>query len=140
VSLRAAFERTCRERRLRRTTQRLAVFEELASDPSHPTAESLFDRLRARFPTLSLATVYRTLEAMKREGLVRTVQPVHEPARFDANLDPHQHLVCRACGRIEDVSEAPFSGLRLPAGRIGGFRVEEIGVTLLGRCGDCEGR
>src|SRR5262245_59677607 len=99
----AAFAHRCRERGVRVTAQRLAVYRSLAADPSHPTADAIDRRLRVTMPSLSPATVYRILESLVADGLLRRVSTTGGAGRFDANLTPHQHLICRVCGRMTDV-------------------------------------
>jgi Fur family peroxide stress response transcriptional regulator len=129
------FEGICRGRGIRVTPQRLAVYRALAEDLSHPTAEAVYRRLRVRFAGMSQATVYRTLEFLERESLVRRVSAPEAVARFDANIDSHQHVVCRVCGALTDVSLPELHRSRLP--RVPGFTVEELDIRLVGRCRDC---
>jgi len=129
----ARFEEQCRVRRLRRTPQRLAVFRALARHPGHPTADAVHRDLRRTMPSLSLATVYRTLESLAREGFVRRVGG----GRFDANPLPHQHLVCRACGRLADVAYGPLSALPVPRGELAGFLPEGLDIRIIGLCPQC---
>lgn len=68
-----AFARRCRAHGVRVTTQRLAVYRALAEDPSHPTADAIYQRLRGAMPSLSPATVYRVLESLVQDGLLRRV-------------------------------------------------------------------
>ena len=133
----AGFRQACRDRGIRMTPQRLAVYRALASDASHPTAESLSARLLDRVPGLSQATVYRTLEFLEAENLIRRVSGPESVGRFDAKLEHHQHLVCRVCGSLSDVSLAEFTGPRLP--HVPGFAVEELDIRLVGRCRKCIG-
>ena len=135
----AEFEAQCRSRGVRLTAQRLAVYRALAEDPGHPTADSVYARVRAHLATLSQATVYRILESLEREGLVRRVSTTDAVARFDANLSPHQHLVCRVCGRMADWFAPALAAARLPRERVPGFVVEELDIRLLGRCAGCRG-
>jgi Fe2+ or Zn2+ uptake regulation protein len=133
----AAFAARCRERGVRVTTQRLAIYRALAADTSHPTADAVHRRLRATMPSLSPATVYRILEALVREGLLRRVSTTEGAGRFDANLAPHQHVVCRVCGRMSDVrlpalEAGPAAGPVVP-----GFVVEDVDVRIVGRCETC---
>jgi Fur family peroxide stress response transcriptional regulator len=131
----AEFELQCRARGIRVTPQRLAVYRALSEDLTHPTAESVFSRLRRDFPGLSQATVYRTLEYLERESLIRRVSAPEGVSRFDANLGNHQHLVCRACGSLTDISIPALSRHDLPA--VSGFQVEELDIRLVGRCHGC---
>jgi Fur family peroxide stress response transcriptional regulator len=131
------FEASCRRRGIRLTPQRLAVYRALVADLSHPTAEALYASLALVMPGLSQATVYRTLEFLDSENLIRRVSGPETVGRFDANLERHQHLVCRTCGSLIDVTVSEFDGLKLP--RFRGFSVEEMDIRLVGRCGDCAG-
>jgi Fur family peroxide stress response transcriptional regulator len=131
------FEERCRERGIRVTPQRLAVYRALAADPSHPTAELVHGRLHAGMASLSLATVYRVLEFLESEGLVRRVSSPGSVSRFDANLARHHHLVCRLCGRMEDLEE--IASMRVPFAGIAprGFDVEQLDVHVVGTCASC---
>ncbi len=135
----AEFEATCRARGVRVTPQRLAVYRALAEDLQHPTAEGVFARLRPRMPSLSPATVYRILESLDREGLVRRVSVTDGAGRYDANRGPHQHLVCRVCGRVRDLREPSLDRVGLRRDAVRGFAVEELDIRIVGRCGVCEG-
>jgi Fur family transcriptional regulator, peroxide stress response regulator len=133
----AEFEESCRNRGVRVTPQRLAVYRALVQDVSHPTADSLYKRLKGNFRGLSPATVYRTLEFLERENLIRRVSAPEAVARFDANLAAHQHLVCRICGSMADISLPELSDSKLPT--VSGFVIEELDIKLVGRCGICSG-
>ncbi len=136
----ASFEGLCRARGVRVTAQRLAVYRVLAADASHPSADAVYARLRPRVPGLSRTTVYRVLDTLQGEGLVRRVSTTRGVARYDAITAPHQHLVCRSCGSMEDFVSPALSGLAAPrtAGR--GFRVEELDIRLVGTCARCSGK
>lgn len=133
----ARFEERCRARGLRRTPQRLAVYRALARHPGHPTADAVHRDLRRTMPSLSLATVYRTLESLAREGFVRRVGGGEGGGRFDANPLPHQHLVCRACGRLADVAYGPLSDVPVPRGELAGFLPEGLDIRIIGLCPRC---
>ncbi|MEK6285093.1 MAG: Fur family transcriptional regulator [Acidobacteriota bacterium] len=129
------FEKLCRSRGIRVTAQRLAVYRALAEDLAHPTAESVYSRLSKQLPGLSQATIYRTLLFLETENLIRRVSSPGSIGRFDANVDPHQHLVCRVCGTLEDISVPELHSAVLP--KISGFTVEELDIRLVGRCEEC---
>lgn len=88
---------------LKLTPQRIAIVRALAADPSHPTAQEIFDRLQASMPTMSFATVYNTLDALAQAGLCGSLSLSPGPARFDPNMVPHHHVVCDGCGLVRDV-------------------------------------
>lgn len=133
----AEFARLCRARGVRVTAQRLAVYRALAEDVAHPTADAVYRRLHATMPSLSPATVYRVLETLVREGVLRRVSTTGGAGRFDANLDPHQHLICRVCGRMTDVFPAAVDVGRLAPRVPPGFVVEDVDVRIVGRCAAC---
>jgi Fur family peroxide stress response transcriptional regulator len=132
-----AFARRCREHGVRVTTQRLAVYRALAEDPGHPTADSIYRRLRGAMPALSPATVYRVLESFVRDGLLRRVSTTGGAGRFDANLTPHQHLICRVCGRMSDVHAPTVEVGRVVARARPRFVVEDVDIRIMGRCETC---
>ena len=131
----SAFEKLCRSRGIRVTAQRLAVYRTLAEDLNHPTADSVYKQLKDRIPGMSHATVYRTLEFLERENLIRRVSAPAAVARFDANLEFHQHLSCRICGNLVDVSLPELAKPTLPT--VSDFTVEELDIRLVGRCRRC---
>jgi Fur family peroxide stress response transcriptional regulator len=135
----AAFETQCRSRGLRVTAQRLAVYRAVAEDLSHPTADAVHARVRAQLPMLSPATVYRILESLVRESLVRRASTTGGVARFDANMASHQHLVCRVCGRMKDHFAPGLAATPLPQTPVPGFVIEELDIRLVGRCDRCHG-
>jgi Fur family transcriptional regulator, peroxide stress response regulator len=94
-----------RQSGLRSTPQRVAILREVFSR-SHPTVGEVYESVRRQFPTIGLATVYNTLRTMTERGLVAEL-PFSSAIRFDVNLTPHANLVCRDCGRIEDVEFVP---------------------------------
>ena len=117
-----------REVGLKVTGPRLWILAALETRCSHPSADELFARLRARHPSLSLSTVYKTLEAFLRAGLCRRVN-AEGSLRVDGTPHPHDHAVCRGCGRIFDIdrSHAALRELpkQLPRGlAVEGFRIE----------------
>ena len=138
----ATFARRCRERGVRVTAQRLAVYRALAGDPNHPTADAIYRRLRTVMPSLSPGTVYRVLESLVVDGLLQQVSTTGGPGRFDANVAPHQHLICRVCGRMTDVHVAAPALPTADVGRAAArawprFVVEDVDVRIVGRCATC---
>jgi Fur family transcriptional regulator, peroxide stress response regulator len=90
---------------LRSTSQRLAVYDQLASMPHHPTAEEVFQAVRSKLPKISLATVYKALEALVAIGVVGRLNAADGagPARYDARSDDHYHFRCLRTGTIHDL-------------------------------------
>ncbi|HCR12305.1 transcriptional repressor [Solidesulfovibrio sp.] len=87
---------------LKFTTQRYLVYKAMTTTRDHPSAETVWRRVRETAPAISLDTVYRTLSALEARGLVSRVPCGGDEGRFDGDVTPHHHLVCLSCGRIED--------------------------------------
>jgi len=134
----------CRGRGVKLTPQRLAIFEYLGRHPGHPTAEEVYRDVLARYPTLSFATVYKTLELLAEMGEVRKVIVDELRRRYDVNTEPHQHAVCRQCRRIVDIREDEIGGgelLRQALKQVNlsarEFIVEGASVEFAGLCREC---
>lgn len=122
---------------LRRTAPRLAVLESLRAHP-HATAEAVLGDVRGRLGRMSTQAVYDVLHALTEAGLVRRIEPARSPARFELRVgDNHHHLVCRACGRVEDVDCATGEVPCLTASDDRGFAIDEAEVTYWGLCPAC---
>jgi Fur family peroxide stress response transcriptional regulator len=129
-----------RARGLKVTHQRTEVFRELARSDEHPDAESLYTRVRARIPSVSRDTVYRTLDWLESQGLARTVDPLHARARFDGNLERHHHFVCTTCGRVRDFTSGTFDAFAVPRAVRSWGEIQLIQVQVRGTCRRCQTR
>jgi Fe2+ or Zn2+ uptake regulation protein len=125
-----------RARGLKITPQRQTIFRVLHGSAVHPTAEAVFDSVRREMPTISLRTVYQTLNDLAAMGEIQAIDLGTGSARFDPHTGPHHHLVCEVCGRVHDV-EAEFPGVTAPNAEAFGFTVNTIEIVFRGRCRDC---
>jgi Fur family peroxide stress response transcriptional regulator len=140
--VRAMLERV-RASGLKLTPQRMAIVRELAADPTHPTAQELFERLRTALPTMSFATVYNTLDALATAGLCEALSLAPGPARFDPNMEAHHHAVCDRCGLVRDVPVRAPDGVDAGPSALAaapGFQVRAIERIYRGLCSDCARR
>jgi len=125
----------------RQTKQNRAVLAELRVSCGHLTADELYRRLRLRLPNISLGTVYRNLEKLVVAGHILQVDVPGGQRRFDGTAQPHPHVRCRLCGRVEDV--AVGSGVQFPGisavrrGAVTEYAVEGYRVDLYGLCPAC---
>ncbi|MEE9414737.1 MAG: Fur family transcriptional regulator [Acidimicrobiales bacterium] len=125
---------------LRITPQRQHIFSALDQlHGTHPTADSLYAAVVDELPTISLKTVYQTLNDLVRVGELTQLDLATGSFRFDTTLDPHHHLVCDDCGAVFDV-HADFDAVRPPVGSADQFAVASTEITFRGRCNDCETR
>ncbi len=133
-------EELCKQQGLPVTPQRIAIYRALLRTDAHPDAEALYDSVRREFPNLSLATVYKNLDVFEKLGVVRELTPLHETARFDANLEHHHHLICTGCQQVVDVHDADLDAIRLAPAQVAGFQVAKIHVQIEGLCPRCATR
>ncbi|MCC6146528.1 MAG: transcriptional repressor [Anaerolineaceae bacterium] len=126
------------ERGSRLTSHRLALLHLLAASEGHPNAAQLFEKLRAQFPTVSLATIYKTLALLKEEGEVLEID-LHNDSRYDGNKPyPHPHLVCNRCGQIFDGDEvACFQAADQEIEARYHFQVARSQLLFYGTCKEC---
>jgi Fur family peroxide stress response transcriptional regulator len=125
-----------RERGLKVTPQRECIFDVLWGAEAHPSAEFVFAEARNRMPTMSLKTVYQTLNDLAAMGEVQQLDLGTGSSRFDPNMDAHHHLVCTRCGKVRDLY-ADYSALEVPPDASQGFRVGGAEVVFRGLCPDC---
>ncbi len=117
------------------TRQRRLIVAALQGRTDHPTAEELYQSLRQQGADVSLATVYRNLRALAREGKVRELHG-DGPDRFDPFTHPHYHFRCQVCGRVFDVKTPYREELdRVDLGP--GFSVHGHELTWVGICPEC---
>jgi Fur family transcriptional regulator, ferric uptake regulator len=121
----------------RNTRQRQMILEELQKLTSHPTAATLFEIVRRRLPKVSLGTVYRNLDLLARLGLIQKLDSSGAEARFDGNVEHHDHLRCVMCGRVDDVSAPALDLLGGQTNDWGGYRILGHRLEFLGICPNC---
>jgi Fur family ferric uptake transcriptional regulator len=121
------------------TESRKAILSALGAAHSHPSAEEVYAMVRAAVPKVSLGTVYRNLDLLVREGLVRTVATAGEPRRYDSVLEDHHHIRCEVCGRLDDVELGDGQRLEELIADDRGYEVHGYTLHFIGTCGECAG-
>lgn len=126
-----------RSRGLKVTPQRELIFELLWGADHHPSADSVYAEASRRMPTMSLRTVYQTLNDLAVMGELNQLDVGTGSTRFDPNTDVHHHLVCTRCGKVRDLY-ADYSSIAVPPGSVDGFEVGTAEVVFRGLCEDCQ--
>ena len=124
----------------RNTRQRQVILEELQKLTSHPTAAALYVIVRRRLPNISLGTVYRNLDLLARTGLIQKLEFAGAEARFDGNVQHHDHVRCVQCGRVDDVSAPPLGLLGGADDDWGGYQILGHRLEVFGLCPQCRSR
>jgi len=124
---------------LRVTPQRVAILDYIMSSKAHPTAENIFEELIKIHPSLSLATVYKTLDTLKSEGVINGFSLSGESSRYDAKTDPHAHFKCLGCNSIVDV-EMPrvLEHIKGEVSASNGLDIVGQQVFFFGHCFKCK--
>lgn len=124
------------EKGLKVTPQRIAILEAIIKLNSHPTAENIIEYIRKNHPNISVATVYKVLDALVENELIRKVKTEKDIMRYDAVMESHHHIYCSDSDRIEDyvdnelneILERYFIQKKIPD-----FRIEDIRLQIIGK-------
>lgn len=119
------------------TPQRKAIYEIVMESTDHPTAADIIERLNKRGHQFAYATTYNSLRYLTEEGLIRELKLDGDACRYDARTDDHQHIMCRVCGRVDEVFTNVPKAWSLRVGEETGYRVEEEHILLKGVCPAC---
>ncbi|WP_456384764.1 Fur family transcriptional regulator [Desulfolithobacter sp.] len=123
---------------IRLTTQRQIILEELSKVTSHPTASELYDMVRKRLPRIGLGTVYRNLELMAENGMILKLEVGGTQKRFDATTEPHYHIRCSSCGKVDDIDVPVIRDLVDAACASSSYRILGHHVEFTGICPTCQ--
>ena len=124
---------------IRMTESRKAILSALCRVGAHPTADEVYLEVREALPKISLGTVYRNLDLLTSQGLIRTLVAAGEPRRYDGMLDMHHHITCEVCGRLDDVKLGCAEPLVELLVDRGGYEVRGYTLCFVGVCNECAG-
>jgi len=127
-----------KDKGIRLTPQRIAILKFLEGNTDHPAAEDIYRKVRRRYPTISFATVYNTLQTLTEKGdlLEITIDPTRR--HYDPNTTPHHHIVCTDCNEIMDVFVDYSDVLTLPSYVLREFKPVGNHVDFYGVCRKCQ--
>ena len=122
----------------RRTRQRELVLAIVRSTMDHPTADWVYRQARRRLPRISLGTVYRNLNRLAADGLIREIHAGPHGTRFDGNTGDHHHVRCVECGRVNDLPLSVDTRREEAAARALNYRILGHHVEVQGLCPQCQ--
>jgi len=123
---------------IRMTSQRRVILDIVRASRTHPTADEVYERVRRKLPKISLATVYRNLEALSREGLINKLELGSSQKRFDPLIDDHYHIRCSICHKIEDVPKQPGQQIDSMIKKISKYKITGHTLEFTGICPECQ--
>jgi Fur family peroxide stress response transcriptional regulator len=124
-------------KQFKRSRQRDRILEILTGTGIHPTASWVYDKLKKEFPDLSLGTVYRNLNILIEQGLIRKIDFGSTFDRYDANISPHYHFICERCGSISDLDIPMFKELNSKVNSTTQFKPNRHRIEFYGLCSSC---
>lgn len=120
--------------------QRELILKILQENVVHPTADFIYEHLKEKLPTISLATVYRNLNQLAENGMIRKIEGLDGSVRFDHNLTSHYHFICTTCNKVYDI---PYDIAPNLAGKVlskTGLLVNNYDISFKGICPECHNK
>lgn len=130
------FQTLLREHNLKATPQRGAILR-IMEEAGHISIEKIYEKIKASFPSLSLATIYKNITAMKECDIIRELKIPGEKNRYEIKKEPHHHVLCEKCGNIMDIEADVESALKDISLKYD-FDVTEISLSISGVCRSCK--
>jgi Fur family peroxide stress response transcriptional regulator len=127
-----------RKRNFRLTPQRMALVRMIAASDGHPSATQLYEQVKSDYPTMSPATVYKTINLFKEMGEIFEID-LKENSRYDGNKPhPHPHVICVSCQKVMDGSDEPVNNLLDEIESDSGYKIVRHQIIFYGYCPDCQ--
>ena len=130
-----------REKKLKLTPQRIAIYSALLNTKSHPSAETIYKSIESTHPTMSLATVYKTLEILKNHELIQEFNVGEDCFRYDATYESHPHFVCMVCGMVADLPSTRLintNEIRTELSDATDYEIIKEQINFFGKCSACK--
>ena len=122
---------------MRRHTKQLdLIWNEISNDRTHPTADQIYERVKKKFPNISLGTVYRNLQKLVADGQLQ-VLTLDRTQHFDPLVERHHHFICKSCWRVYDVFADTHQDVQPSCSPPKGFTVTSHQMSWYGTCQSC---
>lgn len=129
-------EHLLKHHRLKATPQRLAIIQ-LMHQAGHITIDELYQMIREKFTSISLATLYKNVNTMLDVTLIREVKIAGQKTKYEIEKESHAHVVCKSCGELKDIAVDPLSLLQKSmAGNH--YKMDEVSIVISGICPECQ--
>lgn len=129
------FREKLQEKGLKVTPQRVAIYESVVTLNNHPTAENVIEYIKVNHPNISVGTVYKVLDSLVENQLLKKVKTEKDIMRYDAVMTNHHHLYCAETDRIEDYEDEKLNQLiseYFKKNKIRNFKIQDIKLQLTG--------
>lgn len=128
------------EKKLKITPQRMVIFRAVLDLKNHPTADNIIEYIRKDHSNIAVGTVYKVLDTLVENGLIRRVKTDKDIMRYDGKIDNHHHLYCTTCDLIEDYQDIELDKLLknyFKDKKINGFEIEDFVLQIRGTFDKC---
>ncbi|MBD3799607.1 Fur family transcriptional regulator [Sulfuricurvum sp.] len=121
---------------LKATPQRLAIID-LMDRAGHISIDDLFQSIRQRFSSISLATLYKNIHTMMEKNLIREVKIPSQKTKYEIEKESHAHVMCECCGELKDIHFDPNTLLQTSID-VHNYQTKEVSIVILGICPECQ--
>lgn len=129
-----------REKGYKATPQRIAIGRFFMTDSGHPTVQRVYSEVKKVHPTVSLATVYKTIQILKEVDLIQELSLPQGQTRYDSDMKPHINLICLKCGEIKDLEETGIQGIIARVSAAENFSATRQRFDIYGICRSCNAK
>jgi Fur family ferric uptake transcriptional regulator len=128
------------DNKIKYTNQRVEILDFLKDNYTHPTVEEVYEAVKKKLTRISKATVYQNLKFLTEKGLVQEVN-IKGVSRFEPNLDPHHHIICKKCGKIIDFESKELTNYSLTiAKKLKEIDIDSTNTNFYGICNKCKSK
>lgn len=120
--------------------QREIILDTLKENVVHPTAEYLYEKIKSKDPKISLATLYRNLNQLTQNGIIKKIDGLETSSHFDHNTHKHYHFICSKCHRVFDISADVAPDLIEKTENTTGFEIQSHDIVFTGICKECKNK
>ena len=120
--------------------QREIILDTLKENVVHPTAEFLYEKVKERNSAISLATLYRNLNQLAKNGIIKKIDGLETSSHFDHNTHEHYHFICTECHKVFDVDADVAPDLVAKTEAVTGFSVQKYDIVFSGICSNCKNK
>ncbi len=129
-------EHLLKSHQLKATPQRLAIIQ-LMHTAGHISIEELYQAIREKFTSISLATLYKNVNTMLNVSLIREVKIAGQKTKYEIEKEAHAHIMCKSCGTLKDIDYDPHSILQKSI-EMSQYKAEDISIVISGVCPECQ--
>lgn len=131
-------EHLLKSHQLKATPQRLAIIQ-LMHQAGHISIDELYQKIREKFSSISLATLYKNVNTMLDVTLIREIKIAGQKTKYEIEKEAHAHIMCKSCGELKDIEYDPHSILQKSI-EMSHYKAEDISIVISGVCPECQKR